>query len=273
MCIDLDNQTITTDDGVKERLATQQPYRTWLNQKMLKPSRTHHFIPNSSNFSENEQKFMYTKSEYVQELLPLIQTHKEAIGSFPYTPALNFLQKRPQLFFDFFKQNFAQVTNPPLDSIRETSVFSLKSMVTSITSIHDEPLEFPIYEFESPILSRDQFEVLVSEKLFHPITISLGYDTGLKEAVQALKNEIQNVVKQGTKLIILDQEAQGKVMPSLMATAIAHDKLVELGKRLEVRLVIKTGDARLPIHHAMLLAYGADVIYPYFCYEYLMKKV
>ncbi len=273
LCIDLDTQTITTDADVKAVLATQQPYREWLNEKIIKPTPTHNFVSNSQNFEENEKKFAYTKSEYLQELKSLVDTGKEAIGSFPYTAALTMLQDRPQLFFDFFKQNFAQVTNPPLDSIREKSVFSLKSMVTSVTSLHDQALEFPVYEFSTPLLSSDQFDALVNEKQFKTATITLNCETTLKSAVEELKVAIKTALSNGTKLIVLDQEAAGKVMPSLMATTIAHDILVDLGKRLEVRLVVKTGDARLPIHHAMLIAYGADVIYPYFCYEYIARQV
>lgn len=273
LCVDLDTQTITTDADIKAVLATQQPYREWLNERVIKPNATHNFCPDIQNFEENEKKFAYTKAEYLQELKSLVDTGKEAIGSFPYTAALNLLQDRPQLFFDFFKQNFAQVTNPPLDSIREKSVFSLTSSLTSVTSLNDHKLEFPIYEFETPLVTSDQFEAILNEKQFKPAIISLACKTTLRESIDELKINIKNAVDKGTKLIVLDQEAAGKVMPSLMATTVAHDVLVDLGKRLEVRLVIKSADARLPIHHAMLIAYGADVIYPYFCYEYIARQV
>lgn len=273
LCVDLDTQTITTDADVKAVLSTQQPYREWLNEKVIQPKATHEFVSEIENFEENEQKFAYTKAEYLQELKPLVETGKEAIGSFPYTAALNMLQDRPQLFFDFFKQNFAQVTNPPLDSIREKSVFSLKSNITSVTSLHDEPLEIPVYEFSTPLLTSDQFKAILDEEQFKPTIISLACQTTLREAIETLKTTIEQAVQQGSKLIVLDQEAAGKVMPSLMAMTVAHDVLVDLGKRLEVRLVVKAADARLPIHHAMLVAYGADVIYPYFCYEYIARQV
>ena len=273
LCVDLDQQIITTDDEVKAHLSKQQPYRQWLTEQIIEPKPTHEFIYEIENFQENEQKFAYTKAEYVQELKPLVETGKEAIGSFPYTAALTMLQDRRQLFFDFFKQNFAQVTNPPLDSIREKLVFSLKSTITSITSLGDEPLEVPVYKFSTPLLTSDQFKSIIDEEIFNPTTICLAYQTTLREAIKTLKSTIKQAVKQGSQLIVLDQEAIGKVMPSLMATTIAHDVLVDLGKRLEVRLVVKTADARLPMHHAMLIAYGADVIYPYFCYEYIARQV
>ena len=273
LCVDLDKQIITADDEVKAQLSKQQPYRQWLTEKIIEPKPTHEFACEIENFQENEQKFAYTKAEYLQELKPLVETGKEAIGSFPYTAALTMLQDRRQLFFDFFKQNFAQVTNPPLDSIREKLVFSLKSTITPVTSLHDEALKVPVYKFSTPLLTSDQFKAIIDEETFNPITICLGYQTTLREAIKTLKSTIKEAVEQGSQLIVLDQEAVGKVMPSLMATTIAHDVLVDLGKRLEVRLVVKAADARLPMHHAMLIAYGADVIYPYFCYEYIAHQV
>ena len=273
LCIDLDNLTITTDEEVKATLAAQHPYRDWLNEQVVKPAATHQSESNVSNFGAYEQKFAYTKAEYLQELKSLVDSASESIGSFPYTAALNFLQDRSQLFFDFFKQNFAQVTNPPLDSIREKSVFSLKSVVTPVTSLKDEALTYPVYQFESPLLTSDQYQTLIQEPAFNVEQISLAIQGSLRESITKLKVSVQRALENGVHLIVLDDEADHAVMPSLMATSIVHEALVRAGKRLEVRLVIKTGDARLPIHHAMLLAYGADVIYPYFCYEYIAKQV
>lgn len=273
LCIDLDNLTITTDEEVKATLAAQHPYRDWLNDQVVKPNATHQSKSHVSNFGAYEQKFAYSKAEYLQELKSLVDSASESIGSFPYTAALNFLQDRSQLFFDFFKQHFAQVTNPPLDSIREKSVFSLKSVVTPVTSLKDEALTYPVYQFESPLLTSDQYQTLIQEPAFKVEQISLAIQGSLRESISALKASVQRALENGVHLIVLDDEADCAVMPSLMATSIVHEALVRAGKRLEVRLVVKTGDARLPIHHAMLLAYGADVIYPYFCYEYITTQV
>ena len=273
LCIDLDNLTITTDEEVKKALASQHPYRDWLNEQMLKPTPTHEPIAQRLDFESYEQKFAYTKAEYLQELKSLADNASESIGSFPYTAALNLLQDRPQLFFDFFKQSFAQVTNPPLDSIREKSVFSLRTLLTPVTSLKDEALMYPVYQFESPLLTSHQYKVLMKEPTFKVITLSLALQGSLRQTIANLKSSVEEAIKQGVHLIVLDDEAEGAVMPSLMATSIVHEALVRAGKRLEIRLVVKAGDARLPIHHAMLLAYGADLIYPYFCYEYLMVQV
>lgn len=272
LCVDLDEQTVTTDADIKAVLSTQKPYREWLNERLIKPIATHSEQFLTEDFEHTAKKYFYTNAEYMQELKSLVENGKEAIGSFPYTAALNMLQARPQLFFDFFKQNFAQVTNPPLDSIREKSVFSLTTTVTSVTSLHDERLDYPVYEFSTPILTGDQWMALSEEEAFDPRFIFLEYESTLKEAVDQLRHDVKKVVLAGSRLLILEQEAEGKTIPSLMATAIAHEVLVEMGKRLEVRLAVCCADARLPIHHAMLLAYGADVIYPYFCYEYIQHQ-
>ncbi len=273
LCIDLDNLTITTDEEVKKALAAQHPYRDWLNEQVLKPNPTYEPITKRLDFESYEQKFAYTKAEYLQELKSLADHASEAIGSFPYTAALNLLQDRPQLFFDFFKQSFAQVTNPPLDSIREKSVFSLRTLLTPVTSLKDEALTYPVYQFDSPLLTSHQYQALTEEPAFNVVLLPLSVQGSLRETIDRLKASVEEAVKQDVHLIVLDDEADGAVMPSLMATSIVHEALVRAGKRLEIRLVVKAGDVRLPIHHAMLLAYGADLIYPYFCYEYLAAQV
>lgn len=122
--MDLDTQTITTDADIKAVLATQQPYREWLSEKVIKPNATHNFCPDIQNFEENEKKFAYTKAEYLQELKSLVETGKEAIGSFPYTAALNFITRSFHNYsLTSLNKIFAQVTNPPLafDSVKNQS--------------------------------------------------------------------------------------------------------------------------------------------------------
>lgn len=269
LCLDLDELTIKTDDEVKKLLAQQQPYQSWLKQQRVQIEPEYHF---QSSGLENIEKFSYTNAEYVQELKPLVETAKEAIGSFPYTAQLNLFQTAPQLFFDYFKQNFAQVTNPPLDSLREKSVFSLQTSLTSVTSLQDEPIKFPIYQFSSPIITQNQYHTLMKKCVFKKEMISLKIETTLRESVQLLKQCIIKLVQEGVQVLFLNDEVEGSVIPSLMAVSIAHQVLVEMGKRFEVSLVVKCGDARLPIHYAMLLAYGADLIYPYGCYYYLTQQ-
>lgn len=270
LCIDLDNQIITKDEEVKAMLAAQHPYHEWLTKKIIKPAAKYDF---NAEVADYTQKFAYTKAEYMQELKSLVETGKEAIGSFPYTAQLNILKSSPQLFFDYFKQNFAQVTNPPLDSIREKRVFSLKTSLTPVVSLKDEPLTYPVYQLESPILMQNQYETLLKETTFKHIHLSLKIDTTLRDAVAKFRQSVIEATNEGVHIIILDDECEGKVIPSLMATSIAHEVLVKMGKRLEVRLILKCGDARLPIHFAMLLAYGGDFIYPYFCYHVITKNV
>lgn len=128
-----------------------------------------------------------------------------------------------------------------------------------------------MYQLESPILMQNQYETLLKETTFKHIHLSLKIDTTLRDAVAKFRQSVIEATNEGVHIIILDDECEGKVIPSLMATSIAHEVLVKMGKRLEVRLILKCGDARLPIHFAMLLAYGGDFIYPYFCYHVITK--
>ncbi|MGL4336631.1 MAG: glutamate synthase-related protein, partial [Turicibacter sp.] len=272
LCVDLDNNTITKDEEVKAMLSNQQPYRHWLTEKTIEVPVIHDDKISVNNMDFYESKFKYTKAEYAQEIKSLLETGKEAIGSFAYTAPLNMLQPQVGLFFDYFKQNFAQVTNPPLDSIREQSVFSSVVNFTSVSSLQDEALTYPIYKFNSPVITKNQFEAIANESKFECATLSLQFVGNLRLAISKLKQEVEALLSTGCRVIILDDQGEEKCMPSLLATSIVQSVLVESGRRLEVRLVVKCADARLPIHYAMLVAYGADVVYPYFAFDFLKTK-
>ncbi|HAX73810.1 MAG TPA: glutamate synthase large subunit, partial [Firmicutes bacterium] len=271
LCVDLDHNRITTDEEVKAMLSNQYPYRTWLNEKTIEVPVVHEEAT-TLDIDFYTKKFKYTKAEYAQELKELLETGKEAIGSFPYTAQLQMLQPNVGLFFDYFKQNFAQVTNPPLDSIREQSVFSSEVHLTSVSGLKDEALTNPIYKFKSPIMTKNQYDAVVSENQFKAKVISLQFEGDLNVALEKFKRNILAVLETDCHLIVLDDEGTNKAIPSLLATSVAQSVLVESGRRLEVRFIVKAGDARLPIHYAMLIAYGADLIYPYFALDYLLDK-
>ncbi|MGL6248939.1 MAG: glutamate synthase central domain-containing protein, partial [Culicoidibacterales bacterium] len=270
LCFDLTTGVLTTDNQTKQRLARQQPYREWL-QAVEKTIPAQISVP-QGEYLDYDQKYKYTKSEFDNELRSLIETGEEAIGSFPHTAQLPMLQPQASLLFDYVKQNFAQVTNPPLDSLREHSIFSTAVRLTAIQSLQDEALTRPLYYFDSPILTENQYAALVSEVAFMPTTISLQYQGDLATAIAQLQETMLAALATNTALIVLDDQGLGKAIPSVLATSIAHNLFVEAGKRLSVRLVIRCADARLPLHFAQLLAFGADVIYPYYAYAYLSKQ-
>lgn len=270
LCFDLQNQQVLSDEVLKQKFAQQQPYANWLaavKQEVIAE------IPTAyPRYPGYEAKFKYTKAEYEQELRALVELGDEAIGSFPHTAQLPMLQPQVSLLFDYVKQNFAQVTNPPLDSLREKLVFATDVQLTSIASLKDTPLTYPLYRFSAPVITANQYQTVLAETAFAPTIISLQYSGDLATALQVFTGKVEAATQTATKLIVLDDEGEQKAIPSLLATTIAHRLLGEEGKRLAIRLIIKCGDARLPIHYAQLLAYGADAIYPYYAYAYLSQK-
>ncbi|MGL6058854.1 MAG: glutamate synthase large subunit [Culicoidibacterales bacterium] len=270
LCFDLTTGTLINDATTKALLAKQQPYRSWLEavEQKVPAIMT---IP-TETYPDYAQKFKYTKAEFDQELNSLLETGTEAIGSFPHTAQLPMLQPHVSLLFDYLKQNFAQVTNPPLDSLREHSIFSTAVRFTSVQSLQDEALTMPLYHFDSPILTANQYDVLIAEPAFVVETISLQYETTLEQALNQLTTTVAQALQGTTTVIVLDDQGVKRAIPSILALSVVHNQIVAAGKRLSVRLVVKCADARLPLHYAQLIAFGADVIYPYYAYAYLNEQ-
>lgn len=267
LCIDLNTGEVSADATLKAQLASQQPYEQWLNAVCVEVDAE---LPTTyASYPNYAQKFQYQKAEYDNELRSLVQKGSEEIGSFPHTAPLPQLQAQAPVLFDFLKQNFAQVTNPPLDSLREAAIFSTKVALTSVESLNDVALSQPVYQFEMPILTPNQFETIAQSESLQAHTLSLQYDQSLASAITKLEAEVSRALSTPTKLIILDDEGPGVAIPSLLATTIVHQTLLTAKRRHDVRFVIKSADARLPIHYCQLLAFGADVIYPYYAYSYL----
>ncbi len=269
LVVDLDEGIVLKDEKLKDVLAKQQPYGTWLAEKLVQLNVTEDHEQVVKDIESYAQKFQYTKSEVVEELVPLIKDQKEAVGSFSYTPQLQLFQNRVGLLFDYVKQNFAQVTNPPLDSLREQDVFSSRVDFTSVSSLHDETLTYPIYRFDSPLITQSQFDILLQEASFEPQVISLQFKSDLKAALNTLKTQVSVLLETNCRVIVIDDLGEEPAIPSLLATSVITRELVKAGRRQDVRLIVKCGDARLPMHYAMLIAYGADLIYPYFAYDFI----
>lgn len=270
LCFDLTTHTLLSDEVLKQQFASNQPYGEWL--AAVKTEIVAEITTEYPEYPGYEAKFKYTKAEHDQELRALIVTGDEEIGSFPHTAQLPMLQPHVSLLFDYVKQNFAQVTNPPLDSLREKLVFATDVQITSLDTLADQPLAYPVYHFASPLLTTNQYQALSTELAFKPTVISLQFTGNLAQALVDFEQKVMAVTETTTKLIILDDEGENKAIPSLLATTLAHRILVETGNRFAIRLVVKCADARLPIHYAQLLAFGTDAIYPYYAYAYLSQK-
>ena len=272
LVVDLVTNQILNDADIKRELIKSHPYDAYLKDQLRDVSVDKSHELEVRDVLKMAHKFHYSDAEVKQELASLAFEGKEAIGSFAHTTQMPQLQKRVGLFYDYFKQNFAQVTNPPLDSIREQSVFSSRVDLTSVNSLQDGPLDYPIYRFESPILSQKQYEQVRTDEAFEVTELSLALVGSIQETIANLKKKVVEVLETNCRLIVLDDCSEMAVLPSLLATAVVVNELVVAGRRQEVRVIVKSGDARMPMHFAMLIAYGADLIYPYFVFDY-MKDV
>ncbi len=250
LVVDLNKQELINDKAIKAKLAKQQAYQSLIEAYQLVDSDYQ-----EPSYPDYTIKFKYQSAEYQNELKSLVTTGKEAIGSFAYTDKLAMF-KNSNLFYDYFKQNFAQVTNPPLDSIREKAMFDTNIYLKGLNAYH----------FTQPLITNNQYQSLLEDDC---LILNLGFDTNLELALNNLELAVTNNTK---AFIILDDESTSLSIPSLLALAHVHNTLVKLGKRKAVSIIVKSGDARLPMHYAMLLAYGADVIYPYYAYQYLLMQ-
>ncbi len=270
LIVDIATGNVTESVSTKARLAQQHPYQEWLTAvKREVPSTYQH---EAKTYEGYDRKFKYTKAEYTQELQSLVTASEESIGSFAHTAQLSVFQQEVGMFFDYFKQNFAQVTNPPLDSLREQAVFSTKTTLTSATSFYDEQLVAPVFSFDFPVITYDQYTHLLGQQTVKAQKISLQYTTTLQKALETLKKAIEQAVLNHATILVFDDEGVEKAIPSVLAATIGHQTLIKLQKRYEVTVLIRCADARLPIHFALLLAYGADLIYPYYAYEYVLTQ-
>ena len=229
---------------------------------------------------QRQQTFGYTHEDLRLLLAPMANAGEEAIGSMGTDTSLAVLSDRPRLLYDYFKQLFAQVTNPPLDAIREELVTSMGSTIGPEGNLLDpRPESCRQIAIKYPVIDNDQLAKLrhIYEPEFKSITLSMVFDPnkggrGLERALQDLKEQASSAVESGYTIVILSDRAVDRnsaPIPSLLATAGVHHHLVREGTRTRCALVVESGDAREVHHCALLLGYGAGVVNPYLAFETL----
>ena len=229
---------------------------------------------------QRQQLFGYTQEDLRIVLAPMATSGEEAIGSMGTDTALAVLSTRPRLLFDYFKQVFAQVTNPPLDAIREGLVTTMESTVGPEGNLLDpRPESCHQIKIKYPVIDNDQLAKLrhVYEPGFRSITLPMLFDPrqdgpGLERAIEDIMRRASDAVDAGYTILILSDRGADRdraPIPSALATAAVHHHLVRLGKRTRCGLVVESGDARDVHHCAILLGYGAGVVNPYLAFETL----
>ncbi|HEX7794738.1 MAG TPA: glutamate synthase large subunit [Vicinamibacterales bacterium] len=281
--VDTARGKIVSDEEVKRELAAAHPYKEWLQHLIdiddLDPAP---YLPPPSHETvrQRQQLFGYTHEDLRLLLAPMATNGEEAIGSMGTDTSLAPLSDRPRLLYDYFKQVFAQVTNPPLDAIREELVTSMESTIGPEGNLLDpRPESCRQIMIKYPVIDNDQLGKLrhVYDPGFRAIRLPMLFDCsqggrGLERALEDLKRRAQDAVDAGYTILILSDRDADRVrcpIPSLLATAGVHHHLVRKGTRTRCALVVESGDAREVHHCALLLGYGAGAVNPYLAFETL----
>ncbi len=290
LLIDFAEGRIIEDEELKAKLSDEEPYQDWLEKAQYKlddldviePELSQLPVP-TTTLLDRQQAFGYTQEDLSRFLEPMAEKGDDPIGSMGTDTPIPVLSKRPRLLYDYFKQNFAQVTNPPIDPIREELVMSLVSMIGPRPNLlgHDGGSHKRL-EVEQPILTDQDLAKIRSveaalDGAFRTETLDITWaaDTGaggLEEALKEICWTATEAVLADKNILILSDRAQGPnriAIPALLATAAIHHHLVRQGLRMQTGLVVETGEAREVQHFCALAGYGAEAINPYVAFESL----
>ncbi len=287
LLIDMEKGAIISDEDVKTQLATRHPYSKWLEDTQLileelKPVEPR-ALRRDVSLLDRQQAFGYTQEDTKLLMSPMATTGQEAIGSMGTDTPISAMSDKPKLLYTYFKQNFAQVTNPPIDPIREELVMSLVSFIGPRPNIldHEGAAHAKRLEVRQPILTNGDLEKIRSightEDRFDTKTLDFTYDVergaqGLPEILDRLCERAEAAVKGGYNIIVLSDRQIGPdrvALPALLATAAVHHHLIRKGLRTSVGLVVETGEAREIHHFCCLAGFGAEAINPYLAFDTL----
>ncbi len=282
LLVDLEQGRIVPDEEIKHQLATRQPYGDWLKQNQINLEA----LPEPNRFQSSDHEtvlmrqrcFGYTDEDVRLLLTPMAADGQEAVGSMGIDTPLACLSDKPQSLFHYFKQLFAQVTNPPVDPIREELVMSLNSYIGVERNILDEtPQNCHTLKMPHPVLTNRDLEKLrrvsrgdlLASTLPTTFSVHEG-EAGLKRALDGLCRRASLAIKAGYTLLILSDrgiDEEFAPIPSLLALTAVHNHLVREGTRMGVALIIESGEPREVMHYCLLIGYGASAINPYLALE------
>jgi glutamate synthase (NADPH/NADH) large chain len=280
--VDTVQKRIISDAEIKKQLAARQPYGDWLRQQQVTldvlPEPARIIAPNHETLQRRQRAFGYSEEDLRILLAPMAAKGEEPVGSMGTDVPLACLSDRPQPLFNYFKQLFAQVTNPPIDPIREELVMSLISYIGIERNILKEgPENCHTLKLPHPILTNRDLEKLrrVSSGDLLATTMDARFraedgEAGLKHALDDLSNRAAHAVSSGYTLLILSDryvDASYAPIPSLLAMAAVHNRLVRDKTRTQVALIIESGEPREVMHFALLIGYGASAVNPYLAIE------
>ncbi|MGA8154605.1 MAG: glutamate synthase large subunit [Rhodoplanes sp.] len=290
LLVDLEEGRLIPDEEIKATLARSNPYHEWLQRTQiiledLPPAKSQLALSNLS-LLDRQQAFGYTQEDIKILMTPMASTGDEPVGSMGNDTPISALSDRPKPLFTYFKQNFAQVTNPPIDPIREELVMSLVSIIGPRPNLFDlEGLShLKRLEARQPILTNTDLEKIrwiseVGDPHFKSVTLHAVWPAehgaaGMRPAIAELCREAEEAVRDGVNIIIISDRAASAEripIPSLLACAAVHHHLIRKGLRTSVGLVVESGEPREVHHFSCLAGYGAEAINPYLAFETLLS--
>lgn len=284
LLIDTKEGRIYYDGEIKERLAAAHPYRQWLstNRIQLEKLKSGRKVRNGiDDLVRKEILFGYGKEDVDDTIVPMCVNGQEPTAAMGNDTPLAVLSGRPQVFFNYFRQQFAQVTNPAIDSIRENLVMSLTEYIGRVGSgiLNPDESNCKMVRLPHPILNNTQLDILcnIRYKGFNTVKLPILFECrkgedGLREALEKLCKDAEHSVDEGYNYIILsdrDVDETHAAIPSLLAVSAVHHYLISAGKRVQTALIVESGEIRETMHAALLLGYGASALCPYMTFAIL----
>ena len=284
LLIDTQEGKIYYDGEIKEQLAAEHPYRQWLSsnriqlEKLKSGRKVENAIP---NLTRHELMFGFGAEDIDNTIIPMCIHGQEPTAAMGNDTPLAVLSDRPQLLFNYFRQQFAQVTNPAIDSIRESLVMSLTEYIGRVGSgiLNPDASNCKMVRLPHPILNNTQLDILcnIRYKGFNTVKLPMLFECakgedGLRTALDQLCKEAARSVDEGYNYIILsdrDIDETHAAIPSLLAVSAVHHYLISVGKRVQTALIVESGEIREPMHAALLLGYGASALCPYMVFAVL----
>ncbi len=289
LLIDTQEGKIYYDGEIKDRLAYEHPYRQWLNTNRIQLEKIHtgRKVSNAvENLEAKEVEFGFGEEDVNDTLIPMAIKGQEPTASMGNDTPLAVLSDQPQIFFNYFRQQFAQVTNPAIDSIREQLVMSLTEYIGRVGTgiLNPDETNCKMVRLPHPILTNSQIDILqnIRYKGFNTRKLSISFvpspkssehpGEALREALDKLCHDAEKSVDDGFNYIILsdrDVDKDHVAIPSLLAVSAVHHYLINVGKRVQTALIVESGEIREVMHAALLLGYGASALCPYMTYAIL----
>ena len=284
LVVDTHTGKIMKDTEIKAELSKEFPYGNWLRKHRIHLEEIlsgRKITPKVDNFEQKKGAFGYFEEEILRAVVPMAETGYESVSSMGNDTPIALFSEKPQLLYNYFRQQFAQVTNPPIDPIREGLVMSLEGYIgaldKNLLSFSDELCK--MVHIKQPVLTNRDIDILrnIDYKGFRTKTLDMTFDIcegekGLENGVKQLCQEAENAVGSRYNYIILsDRGVSGEraAIPSVMAVSAVHHHLINKRKRIQTALIVETGEAREVMHFGLLIGYGASAVNPYMAYGLL----